>query len=498
MPDEKFITTVEQRLTAVDETGDAFQKVIEKQEQLNKATEKGSEAVDDMAKKWAESTIKKKLDEAKGAAEETTEAVGKIGPAAIAVSIAVAAIGTAVKVAYSEWKALKDAIEADDIAARLHQGVLGFEGLAEAARAYKDAASESFRESKRELDALNESFRDQKTLIGEELKLQRDLINARKEFNIALAGDDPEKKKKVEIEAQKDLHEAQIKAEKAEIDAKAEKARKAGELAEKRRAEYQSLQAEADKAAAQASQFKSTSGAEIKNLEAEDLALAEEQRSVDESLELPGVATAPMPVRAFGMENGKMVGRRTGEMMTGQEYAASLSERREANRRQREQLQKMGATKPARASALQSQADRAKADAERLEEESRSGFDDLGKDTERMNAREAMFQQTMGLREGAAQVRANAAAAKTAQKAEAKEIEAGESALSRMPGSKSERETFNLAAQAIANSRSAAAELAKAVLEDGQITAREIRWLTNEVRKLRAAKKIGSDEKEAP
>jgi len=111
MADEKFITTVEQRLVAVDETGDAFQKVIEKQEQLNKATEKGTEAVDEMAKKWAESEIKKKLDEAKGAADETTASVGKMAPAAIAASVAVAVITYAIKECYKAWKELSDAIE---------------------------------------------------------------------------------------------------------------------------------------------------------------------------------------------------------------------------------------------------------------------------------------------------------------------------------------------------------------------------------------------------
>ena len=498
MADEKFITTVEQRLTAVDETGDAFQKVIEKQEALNKSTEKGAEAVDDMAKKWAESEIKKKIEEAGGAADKTAESVGKIGPAAIAASVAIVAISAAIKVAYAEWKALSDAIKEDDLAARLHQGVIGFEGLAEAARSYKEAAAESFRDSKRELDGLNESFRQQKEIIGDQLKLQRDLIAARKEFNLALAGDDPEKKKQVEINAQKELHEAQTKAEKSEIEAKAEKARKAADLAEKRRAEYKSLQEEADRAAAGAAQFKSTSSEEIKSLEAEDAALAEEQRSVDESLELPGAATAPMPERAFSMEGGKMVGRRTGKMMTGQEYSASLAERRELNKKRREQLQAIGATKPARASALQSQADRAKADAERLEEESRLGFDEVGRDTERMTERETMFQRTMTLREGAAQQQANARAAKAAQKAEGKEIEAGQGILSKVPGTRQEREVFQMAAESIANSRSAAAELARAVLEDGQITAREIRWLTNEVKKLRAAKKVGADERENP
>ena len=115
-----------------------------------------------------------------------------------------------------------------------------------------------------------------------------------------------------------------------------------------------------------------------------------------------------------------------------------------------------------------------------------------------MNNREAMFQRTLGLREGAAQARANSATAKSARKEEHQEIEAGEGILANAPSTKAERETYKLAAQAIAHSRSAAAELARAVLEDGQLTAQEMRRLANEVRKLRAAKKLDADKKDAP
>jgi hypothetical protein len=494
MADEKFITTVEQRLTAVDETQQAFDSVIKRQQELAKAHE-------DVAKSTEKQNANYK--ETQGALDSIgkilDEEISKLNIAGKAWDITVSRIKE-----YAAELIEVNKIQANAVtSAFLHSLSGGYLELTKAVREYAVEAREAFKDIRIEMQEAQKSLTQQKDDIKSQLDITKELIDAQKRLALAKAGDDPSKKRDIETDASKKKEAAEIKAKTDELELIDKKANEDKQKAAKLRQEEEGYNKELVEAEAGLRSFKE--GGSLESSSKRKAGLSEILSDLNEKKRIFGGSWLGAPTRdvevdpltgktkTFTVNDGLLP-----EFKPIDEQIADIEEKirgeDEVGTRGGAYLEKS----QAKIGGLRMKASGAQSAAMRYESSAESGFEAYESGRKSLSQRVSTRKQIDEIDQSTTAILSQNAAAKASKKEEDRETDAAEGVISKMPGSRDERLAFGMAAEAIASSRSAAADLAKAVLEDGQITVREMRWLAAEVRKLRAAKRIGGDERENP
>ncbi len=247
MADEKFITTVEQRLTAVDETQEAFDSAIKRQQDLAKAHEDVAKSTEKQNENYKHT--KDLLDGIKEGIQEEINALNIRGK-----------LWQAAKDHVAEYvRQLKESLTVqanNDAFIFLHSLSNGYSEVIAKVREYREETIEAMKSARVEMLETKKIWQLQKDSIKEQLELEKELIEARKNYNIALAGGDPQKKKEAEAKAREETDAAKEKAEGNRLGIVFAQSTQAQEKASEFRKEEKEWNDQADKASASLRSFR--------------------------------------------------------------------------------------------------------------------------------------------------------------------------------------------------------------------------------------------------